>query len=85
MKKEMGRERRHGTTCGSRTSSALEHHRFEGRSLAEVAELMGLEVVDAICELLREDQQVSYVSAGANMATMPRSSHRCTWSVRRRP
>ena len=47
--------------------------RFEGRSLAEVAELMGLEVVDAICELLlREDQQVSYVSAGANMATMPR-------------
>jgi N-acyl-D-amino-acid deacylase len=50
-----------------------EHHRFEGRSLAEVAELMGLEVVDAICELLlREDQQVSFVSAGANMATMPR-------------
>jgi N-acyl-D-amino-acid deacylase len=50
-----------------------EHHRFEGRSLAEVAELMGLDVVDAICELLlREDQQVSYVSAGANMATLPR-------------
>jgi N-acyl-D-amino-acid deacylase len=50
-----------------------EHHRFEGRSLAEVAELMGLDVVDAICELLLlEDQQVSIVSAGANMATMPR-------------
>ena len=50
-----------------------EHHRFEGRSLAEVAELMGLDVVDAICELLLlEDQQVSFVSAGANMATMPR-------------
>jgi len=50
-----------------------EHHRFEGRSLAEVAELMGLDVVDAICELLlREDQQVSYVSAGANTATLPR-------------
>jgi N-acyl-D-amino-acid deacylase len=50
-----------------------EHHRFEGRSLAEVAELMGLDVVDAICELLlREDQQVSYVSAGANLATLPR-------------
>ena len=50
-----------------------EHHRFEGRSVAEVAELMGLDVVDAICELLLlEDQQVSFVSAGANMATMPR-------------
>lgn len=50
-----------------------EHHRFEGRSLAEVAELMGLDVVDAVCELLlREDQQVSYVSAGANTATLPR-------------
>jgi N-acyl-D-amino-acid deacylase len=34
---------------------------------------MGLDVVDAICELLLlEDQQVSYVSAGANMATLPR-------------
>jgi len=33
----------------------------------------GLDVVDAICELLlREDQQISYVSAGANMATLPR-------------
>jgi N-acyl-D-amino-acid deacylase len=50
-----------------------EHHRFEGRSLAEVAELMGLDVVDAVCELLlREDQQVCYVSAGANTATLPR-------------
>jgi N-acyl-D-amino-acid deacylase len=50
-----------------------EHHRFEGRSVAEVAELMGQDVIDAICELLLlEDQQVSYVSAGANMATIPR-------------
>lgn len=50
-----------------------EHHRFEGRSLAEVAEAMGLDVVDAVCELLlREDQQVSYVSAGANAATLPK-------------
>jgi N-acyl-D-amino-acid deacylase len=50
-----------------------EHHRFEGRSVAEVAEAMGLDVIDAVCELLlREDQQVSYVSAGANTATLPR-------------
>jgi N-acyl-D-amino-acid deacylase len=50
-----------------------EHHRFEGRSVAEVAELMGQDPVDAICDLLlREDQQVSYVSAGANAATLPK-------------
>ena len=50
-----------------------EHHRFEGRSLAEVAELRGQDVVDAICDLLlAEDQQVSFVSAGANLATLPR-------------
>ena len=49
-----------------------EHHRFEGRSLAEVAELQGKDVVDAVCDLLLlEDQQVSYVSAGANAATLP--------------
>lgn len=50
-----------------------EHHRFEGRSIAEVAEMMGKDVVDAICDLLLlEDQQVSYVSAGANAATLPK-------------
>jgi N-acyl-D-amino-acid deacylase len=50
-----------------------EHHRYEGRSVAEVAELMGKDVVDAICDLLLlEDQQVSYVSAGASTATLPR-------------
>ena len=50
-----------------------EHHRFEGRSIAEVAEMTGQEVVDAICDLLlKEDQQVSYVSAGANTATLPK-------------
>jgi N-acyl-D-amino-acid deacylase len=50
-----------------------EHHRFEGRSLAEVAEMMGVDVIDAVCDLLlREDQQVSYVSAGANTATLPK-------------
>jgi N-acyl-D-amino-acid deacylase len=50
-----------------------EHHRYEGRSLAEVAEMRGQDVVDAICDLLlAEDQQVSYVSAGANAATLPK-------------
>jgi N-acyl-D-amino-acid deacylase len=50
-----------------------EHHRFEGRSVAEVAEMMGQDPVDAICDLLLlEDQQVSFVSAGGNAATLPK-------------
>ncbi len=50
-----------------------EHHRFEGRSIAEVAEMLGTDPVDAVCDLLlAEDQQVSYVSAGANAATLPK-------------
>jgi N-acyl-D-amino-acid deacylase len=50
-----------------------EHHRFEGRSIAEVAEMLGRDVVDALCDLLlAEDLQISYVSAGANMATLPK-------------
>jgi N-acyl-D-amino-acid deacylase len=50
-----------------------EHHQFEGRSIAQVAEMMGKDEVDAICDLLlAEDLQVSYVSAGANGATLPK-------------
>ncbi len=50
-----------------------EHHRYEGRSIAEVAEMMGKDVVDAVCDLLlAEDQQVSYVSAGGNAGTLPK-------------
>jgi N-acyl-D-amino-acid deacylase len=50
-----------------------EHHRFEGRSVAEVAETMGKDPVDAICDLLlAEDQQVSFVSAGGNATTLPK-------------
>lgn len=50
-----------------------EHHRFEGRSVVEVAELLGRDVVDAICDLLlAEDLQVSYVALGGNAATLPK-------------
>jgi N-acyl-D-amino-acid deacylase len=50
-----------------------QHHRFEGRSIAEVAEMLGQEPVDALCELLlAENLEVSYVSAGGNAATLPR-------------
>jgi len=50
-----------------------EHHRYEGRSIAQAAEMMGKDEVDAICDLLlAEDLQVSYVSAGANTATLPK-------------
>ncbi|MFQ5897843.1 MAG: amidohydrolase family protein [Candidatus Methylomirabilia bacterium] len=50
-----------------------QHHRYEGRSIAEVADMMGKEVVDAICDLLlAEELQVSYVSASVNGATLPK-------------
>ena len=50
-----------------------ENHRYEGRSIAEAAEMMGKDVVDALCDLLlAEDLQVSYVSAGANAFTLPK-------------
>jgi N-acyl-D-amino-acid deacylase len=50
-----------------------ENHRFEGRSIAQVAEMVGRNVVDALCDLLlTEDLQISFVSAGANMATLPK-------------
>jgi N-acyl-D-amino-acid deacylase len=49
------------------------HHRFEGRSIAEVAEMMGKDPVDVVCDLLlAEDLQLSYVSASGNGATLPK-------------
>ena len=48
------------------------NQRFEGRSIAEVAEMTGKPVVDALCDLLlEEDLQTSYVSPGPNAATLP--------------
>lgn len=50
-----------------------EHHRYEGRSLAEVAEMMGKDAVNAMCDLLlAEDLQVSFVLAGVNGVTLPK-------------
>jgi N-acyl-D-amino-acid deacylase len=49
------------------------HHRFEGRSIAEVAEMMGRDPVDVLCDLLvAEHLQVSYVSASGHAATLPK-------------
>ncbi len=46
---------------------------YEGRSIASVAEMMGKSEVDAVCDLLLdEDLQVSYVSAGGNAKTLPK-------------
>ena len=45
--------------------------RYEGLSVAEVAEAMGKHPVDALCELLlEEDLQTSYVSAGLDAETL---------------
>jgi N-acyl-D-amino-acid deacylase len=50
-----------------------ENHRYEGHSVGEVAEMMGTNEVDAICDLLlAEDLQTSFVSAGANGLTLSR-------------
>ncbi len=49
------------------------NQQYEGRSIAEVAEMAGKHVVDALCDLLLdEDLQVSYVSAGGNGSTLPK-------------
>jgi N-acyl-D-amino-acid deacylase len=49
------------------------HHWFEGRSIAEVSERMDKDPVDAVCDLLvEEDLEVCYVSAGGNLATLPK-------------
>jgi N-acyl-D-amino-acid deacylase len=73
MKKEMGPRAVSWHEMWVTHFKRPENHRFEGRSLAEVAEMRGQDVVDAICDLLlAEDQQVSYVSAGANAGTLPK-------------
>ena len=49
-----------------------ENHKYEGWSIAEVAEATGKHPVDAICDiLLEEDLQTSYVAAGASGNTLP--------------
>jgi N-acyl-D-amino-acid deacylase len=49
------------------------NHRFEGRSIAQVADMLDRHPVDAICDLLVDESlEVSYVSAGGNAATLPK-------------
>lgn len=49
------------------------NHRFEGRSIAQVADMLDKDPVDAICDLLVDEElEVSYVSAGGNLATLPK-------------
>jgi N-acyl-D-amino-acid deacylase len=48
------------------------NRKYEGRSVAEVAEIMGMGEVDAMCDLLLdEDLQISYVTPGPNLPTLP--------------
>ena len=48
------------------------NRKYEGRSVAEVAEMMGKGEVDAMCDLLLdEDLQTSYVAPGPDMARLP--------------
>ena len=48
------------------------NRKFEGKSLVEAAEMMKIGEVDAICDLsLDEDLQISYVSPGPSLETLP--------------
>lgn len=50
-----------------------ENHRFEGRSIAQVADMLDRDPIDVVCDLLSaEDLEVAYVSAGGNLATLPK-------------
>jgi N-acyl-D-amino-acid deacylase len=50
-----------------------ENHRFEGRSIAQVADMLDRDPIDVVCDLLvAEDLETSYVSAGGNAATLPK-------------
>ena len=49
------------------------NHRFEGRSILQVAELLDKDPIDVVCDLLvEEDLETCYVSAGGNLATLPK-------------
>jgi N-acyl-D-amino-acid deacylase len=49
-----------------------ENHQYEGRSIAEIAEMRRQDPVDALCDLLiEEDLQTCYVAEGLNQKTLP--------------
>src|SRR5215471_11500313 len=49
------------------------NHRFEGRSILQVADMLDKDPIDVVCDLIvDEDLEVSYVSAGGNLATLPK-------------
>ena len=49
-----------------------ENHQYEGRSIAEIAEMRKQNPVDALCDLLiEEDLQTCYVAEGLNQKTLP--------------
>ena len=48
------------------------NQQYDGKSVAEIAEMMGAHPVDAICDLLlEEDLRLSYTGAVVNPATLP--------------
>ena len=49
------------------------NHRFEGRSIQQTADMLDRDPVDVVCDLLVDEAlEVSYVSAGGNLATLPK-------------
>jgi N-acyl-D-amino-acid deacylase len=56
------------------------NHQYEGRSIAEVAAMRNQHPIDAMCDiLLEEDLQTSFVTAGGSWMTLPKFvSHPCS-------
>ncbi len=56
------------------------NHQYEGRSIAEVAAMRDQHPVDAMCDiLLEEDLQTSFVTAGGSWMTLPKFvAHPCS-------
>ena len=49
------------------------NQQYEGRHLAEVAEMMGKDVIDTMCDLLLDEElQTSFVMLGSNRMTLPK-------------
>jgi N-acyl-D-amino-acid deacylase len=71
MKKEMGARGGGWDQMWLTYFKKAHNKKYEGRTMAEAAEMMGKDEVDAACDLmLDEDLQTSFVTAGANGITL---------------
>ena len=73
LRKEMGPRASAWSDMWLTNFKKAANHRFEGRSIEQVADMLDRDPIDVVCDLLvDEDLEVSYVSAGGNLATLPK-------------